>query len=234
MDSNSINPWTAIWFSPQKTAVWARDHRPLYGVLVLLLLHVVVTLIGFSIEGPEAVTSQSGTSQAPLDVKHKLGLYLDVWVMPVVLVFVLHWIVNRFGSNASLKNILWVVVWSQLPVILLTLISLAMEMTGMRILDPLFANKLITKGGQLFIDPPILQLNTDGIIYFAISTVLFLWSFQILLSGGAAVSGVTVKRALWFLTMAMIALMLIRLPFTMILGDRDLLDILGLNGILET
>jgi len=76
-------------------------------------------------------------------------------------------------------------------------------------------------------------LNSDAVVYFVISTALLLWSFQILLSGVAAVSGVTMKRALWILTVAVIALMLIRLPITIILGDRDLMDVLGLKGILE-
>ncbi len=117
--------------------------------------------------------------------------------------------------------------------ILLSLISMPMEIAGMNISEPLFANKLTAIDGQLAMDPPIPQINTDGAIYFAISTVFILWSFQILLSGVAAVTSVSIKKALWILTLAMIALMLIRLPFTIILGDRDLLDVLGLNGILE-
>ena len=73
----------------------------------------------------------------------------------------------------------------------------------------------------------------DAVVYFLFSTVFLLWSFQILLSGLAAVEGVTLKRAMWTLTLAMIALMLIRLPVTIALADRDLMDILGLKGILE-
>jgi len=33
--------------------------------------------------------------------------------------------------------------------------------------------------------------------------------------------------------LAMIALVLIRLPLTVALGDRDMLDVLGLQGIVE-
>jgi len=103
----------------------------------------------------------------------------------------------------------------------------------MKISEPLFSNKISTEGGLLVIDPPVLQLNMDSVLFFVLSTVLLLWSFQILLSGLAAVEGVSLKRAMWILTLAMIALMLIRLPVTIALGDRDLLDILGLKGILE-
>ena len=194
----------------------------------MLVVHVVATLFSFSIDSPAP-----SAPQPPLEINEKIGLYLDIWVMPVVLLLLLYWIGSRLNGSASLKNILWVFVWSQLPVIVLSIISMPMELAGMNISEPLFANKLTTENGQLFIDPPMLQLNADGVVYFVLSTVLFLWSFQILLSGVAAVSGVTVKRALWFLTLAMIALMIARLPFTVLLGDRDLLDILGLKGILE-
>ena len=113
------------------------------------------------------------------------------------------------------------------------LISMPLEIAGMQISEPLFSNKISTENGVLVIDPPVMQLNMDAVVYFLFSAVFLLWSFQILLSGLAAVEGVTLKRAMWILTLAMIALMLIRLPVTIALADRDLMDILGLKGILE-
>lgn len=207
--------------------MWARDNRPLYGVVLLLVLHVVITLASFAFE-----SSESAVSKPPLNNKEKLGLYLDIWVMPIAMIFVVHWVCNRLNAGATLKNVLWVMIWSQLPVMLLSLISIPMELAGMNISEPLMANKLTTVDGLLTIDPPTPHFNTDGVIYFVISTVLLLWSFQILLSGISGVAGVTVKKALWILTVAMILLMLIRLPVTILLGDRDILDVLGLKGIL--
>lgn len=169
----------------------------------------------------------------PLSGKHRLGLYIDIWLMPVVMVFVLFYVGRYLKGVASFKNIVWVIVWSQLPVIVLQLISMPMEVAGMEISDPLFSNTISTENGLLVIDPPVMQLNRDAVFYFLLSTVFLLWSFQILLSGLAAVEGVTVKRAMWIVTLAFIALMLIRLPVTIALADRDLMDILGLKGILE-
>jgi len=196
----------------------------LYGVIILLIFYVLITLAGFVFGGAEP---------EPVSGKHRLGVHIDIWLMPVILVFVLFWVGSRLRGNATLTNILWVMLWSQLPVMLLSIISMPLEIAGMKISEPLFSNKVSTEGGVLIIDPPVLQLNMDSVLFFFLSTVLLLWSFQILLSGLAAVESVNLKRAMWILTLAMIALMLIRLPVTVALGDRDLLDILGLKGILE-
>lgn len=216
----------SIWFKPRKTAAWAQDNQPLCGVIVLLVLYVIITLASFAVGGSDA-------EPEPVSGKHRLGLHIDIWLMPVILVFVLFWVGNRLRGSATFTNILWVMLWSQLPVLLLSIISMPLEVAGMKISEPLFSNKISTEGGLLVIDPPVLQLNMDSVLFFVLSTVLLLWSFQILLSGLAAVEGVSLKRAMWILTLAMIALMLIRLPVTIALGDRDLLDILGLKGILE-
>lgn len=187
---------------------------------------MIITLASFAVGGSDA-------EPEPVSGKHRLGLHIDIWLMPVILVFVLFWVGNRLRGSATFTNILWVMLWSQLPVLLLSIISMPLEVAGMKISEPLFSNKISTEGGLLVIDPPVLQLNMDSVLFFVLSTVLLLWSFQILLSGLAAVEGVSLKRAMWILTLAMIALMLIRLPVTIALGDRDLLDILGLKGILE-
>ena len=224
---NFINPWVTVWFKPQATAAWARDHRPLIGVIILLVLHVLVTLASFAVGGSVEAEVE------PMSGKHRIGLYIDIWLMPVVFLFVLYLVGKRLQGVADFKNVLWVVVWSQLPIILMQLISMPLEIAGMQISEPLFSNKISTENGVLVIDPPVMQLNMDAVVYFLFSTVFLLWSFQILLSGLAAVEGVTLKRAMWILTLAMIALMLIRLPVTIALADRDLMDILGLKGILE-
>ena len=225
--SSVINPWVSVWFKPQKTAVWARDNQPLCGVIILLVLHVLVTVAGFVVGGSVE------TDAEPLSGKHRLGLYIDVWVMPVVLLFVLYYVGRRLQGAASFKNIVWVMLWSQLPIILLQLISMPLEISGMQISEPLFSNKISMENGLLVFDPPVLQLNIDSVWFFLLSAVFLLWSFQVLLSGLAAVEEVTVKRAMWMLTLAFVALMLIRLPVTILLADRDLLDILGLKGIVE-
>jgi len=126
-----------------------------------------------------------------------------------------------------------VLVWSQLPIIILSLLTVVLKYLGLQTAEPLFKNEISYINGVPAFDPPIPEVNMHAAIYFLISTIPLLWSFQILLSGLAAVEGVTLKRAMWILTLAMIALMLIRLPLTIALGDRDLLDILGLNGIVE-
>lgn len=194
---------------------------------MLLVIYALTTAVSFTIESPVP------SSAPPLNGKQQLGVHLDIWVMPVVMLFVLYWTSKHLSGVASLTNMLWVMSWSQLPVIVLNLISIPMELSGMQIYEPLFSNKLIIENGLPLFEPAVLQLNSDAVVYFVISTALLLWSFQILLSGVAAVSGVTMKRALWILTVAVIALMLIRLPITIILGDRDLMDVLGLKGILE-
>ena len=222
-----INPWTSVWFKPRKTAVWARDNQPLCGVIVLLVLYVLVTLASFAVDGMTASDAE------PLSGKHRLGLYIDIWVMPVILLFVLFYVGRYFKGAAVFTNIVWVMLWSQLPIILMQLISMPLEIAGMDSSAALFSNKISTENGQLVIDPPVMQPNAHAVLFFVISAVFFLWSFQILLSGLAAVEGVTVRRAMWILTLAMIALMVIRLPVTIALADRDLLDILGLKGILE-
>ena len=222
-----INPWTSVWFKPRKTAVWARDNQPLCGVIVLLVLYVLVTLASFAVDGMTASDAE------PLSGKHRLGLYIDIWVMPVILLFVLFYVGRYFKGAAVFTNIVWVMLWSQLPIILMQLISMPLEIAGMDSSAALFSNKISTENGQLVIDPPVMQPNAHAVLFFVISAVFFLWSFQILLSGLAAVEEVTVRRAMWILTLAMIALMVIRLPVTIALADRDLLDILGLKGILE-
>jgi len=185
---NFINPWVSVWFKPQATAAWARDNQPLIGVIVLLVLHVLVTLASFTVGGSVEADAE------PMSSKHRLGLYIDIWLMPVVFLFVLFYVGKRLQGAADFNNVLWVVVWSQLPIILMQLISMPLEIAGMQISEPLFSNKISTENGLLVIDPPVMQLNMDAVLYFLVSTVFLLWSFQILLSGLASVERVTVKR----------------------------------------
>jgi len=216
-----------VWFQPQKTAAWAKAHQPLCGVIILLVLHVAVTMFApYFFNGPEP----SGES-TPL--AHSYGLLIDTWIMPVVLLFVLYATGRYMLGSASVKNILWVLVWSQLPIILLTIATIGLQALGLQTWAPVFNNEISFDNGGIVLTPPLLETNAHGFFYFLISTVPLLWSFQILLSGLAAVEGVTVKNAMWILMLAMIALVLIRLPLTVALGDRDLLDVLGLQGIVE-
>ena len=169
----------------------------------------------------------------PAPLAHSYGVAIDTWVMPLVLLFVLYATGRYLLGSASVKNVLWVLVWSQLPIILLTVATIGLQALGLQTWAPLFNNEISFDNGVMELNPPLLETNTHGFFYFLISTVPLLWSFQILLSGLAAVEGVTVKKAMWILTLAMIALVLIRLPLTIALGDRDLLDVLGLQGIVE-
>ena len=180
----------------------------------------------YFLTGPESVGE-------PAPLAHSYGVAIDTWVMPLVLLFVLYAAGRYLLGSASVKNVLWVLVWSQLPIILLTVATIGLQALGLQTWAPLFNNEISFDNGVMELNPPLLETNTHGFFYFLISTVPLLWSFQILLSGLAAVEGVTVKKAMWILTLAMIALVLIRLPLTIALGDRDLLDVLGLQGIVE-
>jgi len=205
-----INPWATVWFQPQKTALWAKNNYPLYGVLVLLALHVLVTLLAPIVGAAVAPPTESALD--PMPASHRFGLAIDIWIMPVVLVFVLYAVGKYLNGSATLKNILWVMLWSQIPIMLLSVLTVLLQAFGWQTADPLLKNEMSFVNGQMVLEPPIPEINTHAFAYFIISTVPLLWSFQILLSGMAAVQGVTVKRAMWFLTLAVILLMLIRLP----------------------
>ncbi len=164
---------------------------------------------------------------------HRFGVLVDVWVMPAVFLLVLFGVGKFLQGTAAFVNVLWVMLWSQLPVFVLSGLSIVLEAFGLQTSAPLLNNNISFDSGLMLLDPPLFDFNFHGLVYFILSSVLFLWSFQILLSALAAVQGITIKRAMWFLTVSMIALILIRLPLTLVLGDRDLLDVLGLTGIVE-
>ncbi len=180
-----------------------------------------------------AIDSEALSSVEDLSGKHRLGRLIDTWLMPVMFLGVLYLVGRYLNGQATIKNITWVLVWSQLPVILLLIIALVLQLAGFEIHEPVFNNKISSSNGQVVIDPPQLQVNAHGFWYFLVSTLFLLWSFQILLSGTAAIQGITVKQALWWLTLAMIILMVVRLPVTLVLGDRDILDVFGLKGVVE-
>lgn len=196
-------------------------------MVLLLVLHVAVTLLS-----PYFSSSTGVPAEAP-PASHRYGVAIDIWIMPVVLMFVLYAVGRYLLGSATLKNILWVLAWSQLPIILLTVTTIGLQALGLQTSEPLLNNEISFEGGVMVLDPEIPEFNMHGLAYFLFSTVPLLWSFQILLSGLAAVEGVTIKKATMILVVAMIALMLIRLPVTIALGDRDLLDVLGLQGIVE-
>ncbi len=226
-----VNPWVSVWFQPQKTALWVKSTQPFYGVIVVLCLYALISFISARVgAGLEVEASQSTEA---LSGKHRLGKLIDTWLMPVMFSGVLYLVGRYLKGQATFKNIAWVLVWSQLPVILMLTIALVLQMAGFEIYEPVFNNKISSANGQVLIEPPQLQVNAHGLWYFMLSTLFLLWSFQILLSGTAAIQGITVKQALWWLTLAMIILMVVRLPVTLALGDRDILDVFGLKGIVE-
>jgi len=217
-----------VWLRPRDTATWAKNNNPLYGVLLILAIHVLVTLLLPAIE----VSADSATS--PLPQSHRLGVAIDTWVLPVVMLFVLHWVGKHFHGSATLKNILWVMAWSQLPIIVLSVLSFAMQYFGIDVAAPLLNNEVSFDTGIPVFDPSTPEINPHGFIYLLVSTVPLLWSFQILLSGLSGVESIPMNRVIWVLVVAMIVIMIIRLPVTLLLGDRDILDVLGLKGIVTT
>jgi len=196
-------------------------------VLLILALHVLVTLLLPMIDVGTAHT----TPPKPVSDSRRIGIAIDTWVLPVVMLFVLLWVGKYFNGSATWKNILWVLVWSQLPIIILSVLNVAMQYFGLDTTAPIFKNEVSFDTGFPVFDPPIPEINPHGVIYLLVSTVPLLWSFQILLSGLSGVQSVTMGRVMKILMVAMILLMLIRLPVTLVLGDRDLLDVLGLKGI---
>jgi len=177
------------------------------------------------------VSAVSDTPPKVITDSQRIGMAIDTWVLPVVMLFVLFWVGRYFNGSATWQNILWVLAWSQLPIIMLSVLSVAMQHFGLDVTAPLLENEVNFDTGFPVFNPPIPQINPHGVIYMLVSTIPLLWSFQILLSGLSGVQSVSMGRVMWILTVAMILLMLIRLPVTLVLGDRDLLDILGLKGI---
>jgi len=219
-----------VWFQPHNTASWAKNNRPLYGVLLILAIHVLVTLLLPIIDiGPAPATPPKVISDS-----HRIGIAIDTWVLPIVMLFALFWVGKYFNGSATWQNILWVLAWSQLPIIILSVLSVAMQYFGLDVTAPLLENEVSFDTGFPVFNPPIPEINPHGIIYMLVSTIPLLWSFQILLSGLSGVQSVGMGRIMWILTISMILLMLIRLPVTLALGDRDLLDVLGLKGIVTS
>ncbi len=228
-------PWRDIWFQPKKTAAWVKSSQPLYGVVLIIVLYLLVSIItrlvgpgiGLSAEGlvEDSATVSSGVQ--------KVALLIDTWIMPVIMLFLLYLVGRYLSGQASVKNVLWVMVWSQLPIILLSVIALALQFAGIDTTAPLLNNKIPSDINEWLINPPEPDINKHGLLYFTVSSVLALWSFQILLSGTAAVQGMTVHRAIWVVTFAMLILMLLRIPITIVLGDIGIVDLLGLQGIID-
>lgn len=196
-------------------------------MLAVLLLHVAVSVAG------SYLGAEPAPDAAPVSTAAKIGIAIDVWIMPVMLLLVIYAVGRYLGGRATLTNVLWVLVWCQLPVIALSVVTIVMQKFGVDATAPVLHNKVSFEGGLMVLDPPTPMINASAMVYFVVSTIPLLWSFQILLSGLAAIERVTVKQAMWILTLAMIALIVLRLPVTLALGDRDVLDVFGLNGIVE-
>lgn len=226
-----LNPWTSIWFHPRGVALWLKNNRPLYGVVVIIVSMILTQYLA-------ATVSVSGTEPAASEhqvgaVAAAIGFVVDAIIFPLLFVYFIYRIAHHYAGDASLHNVFSVIVWSQLPVVIVMILLFISRLMDLRVDEPVLANKISWERGLVTLTPPNPIINTAATAWMLVSTVFYLWSFQILLSGLGAVEKLSLKRIIWVITLAAIALMIARIPITIILNDRSLLELLGLSEFIE-
>ena len=204
---------------------WLRDHKPYYGVLIIIALTIALSIIARYIG---VYDSAIELSQAK-----KIGRIIDSVFFPLLGIYVFYKVGQLLGGIASLSHIVTVLVWSQLPVLVLSALEIIATLAGLTFIGPVYLNMVAMVDDNPVFTPDKLTIDFLALAYFIISTVFYLWSFQILLTGLARVEKFTMKQAIWLVTLAAVLLMLLRLPVTFILGDLSLLDYLGLAEVIE-
>jgi len=77
------------------------------------------------------------------------------------------------------------------------------------------------------------NIKVPALLYSLVSTIFFLWSFQILLVGLSEVMRVRTGRALWILSIAMIALLILDLVVSTLFGDLSIFSLLGFSEFVQ-
>lgn len=221
-----MNPWMSIWFRTRNTIAWLRDNRPLYGVVAIVVVLYVLDVLKASLGTAPAVTGPDSAGNPVMAV-------VNAVLFPILSVALIYGVSRYFKTRATLGNVVSVTVWSLLPVIVLSALTLPLIVAAISFGPPVLTNDISVVCGVVTISPPEPQINAAALAYSIMSTAFYLWSFQILLTGMSEVMGVRMKRALWILTLAMIAMMLVQIPMSLLFGDFSILDFLGFSEFVD-
>lgn len=205
--------------------MWLRDHKPYTGVLIIIALTIVLSVIARYIGVYE--------SAGEVPQAKKIGRIIDSVFFPLIGICVFYKVGQLLGGIANLSHIVTVLVWSQLPVLILAVLEITATSAGLEFIGPVYLNMVAMVDDNPVFTPDKLTIDFLALAYFFISTVFYIWSFQILLIGLCKVEKFTMKRTIWLVTLAAVLLMLLRLPVTFILGDLSLMDYLGLAEVIE-
>ncbi len=229
--TDPMNPWISIWFRPGKVASWLKQNKPLYGVVAIIAMMIVAQYLAASVSTSAAEQPSADTEISA--ISGFIGFAVDAIIFPFLFVYLVYWIAARQAGEGSLGNVFSVIVWSQLPVLLVTVALFVTRLMDVRVDGPVLTNQIEIKHGLVTLIPPVPEIDPIATAWMLGSTVFYLWSFQILLVGLSAVENLRVKRVIWVITLAAVALMIARIPITMILGDRTMLELLGLSEFIE-
>lgn len=242
---NHVNPWLHVWFRPTNVAAWLRDNKPLYGVLPIILLTIALSL--FSLwyptddntafdQTPEVAedTDTTATTDQPAGRKTPaLMTAVETTLLPLIILALLYGVGRWLGGIATLSNVLSAMAWSQLPVLVLTVITLAAQFMGYAANGPILSNEINFDNGVVTLTPAQPHFNLLATVHYFVSAAFFIWSFQILLYSLAEVESVRPRRALKILTFAFVALLLVQVLVSSIIGELNILKLLGLTDFID-
>ena len=221
-----MNPWLSIWFQIRRTVRWLAETKPLYGVVAILVMLYALDVLKASIgASPEATDADDTTSIA--------GAIAAAVIMPALSVATVYGVSRYFETRATLPNVISVMAWSLLPSVLLSALTVPLILGAVAYAPPVLTNEITIHCGLVRLSPPTPEINPAALIYSLVSTVFLLWSFQILLIGLSEVMGVKAKRALWILTLSMLAMILIQIPLSLLFDQFSIFDMLGFSEFIE-
>jgi len=221
----AMNPWATIWFSPRKTLGAIRESRPLYGVIAILVVLIIVDSLRIYLGS----ASDEDAPSLPASVFFAVRALL----FPAITLGVL-WVINRrYRTHAGALNLLSVMTWSQLPLILLAVVAIGLILGKVDFYPPVLTNDILFECGVLKMTPPVPDIKPVALLYSLVSTVFFLWSFQILLVGLSEVMKVRMSRALWIVSMTMIAVLVLDVIMSTVFGNFSIFSFLGFSEFTE-
>ncbi len=241
-NEQAMNPWLQIWSKPAATAAWMRDHNPLYGVATILIMLTALSVFSawYSADAAEAdQASRISTDSDAIDDHPKgrqqswLSNSAESVLFPLAILVLLYGTGRCFGGAATLSNVVAVLAWSQLPILLLLLVTLGAQMLGFAASGPILSNEIVFNDGSVTLTPPQPQINLPAAIHHLFSAIFIIWSFQILLFAYAEVEAVRRSKAVKLITISFVALLLGQILVDTLLGRLNLAYLLGLTDIIE-
>lgn len=208
------NPWFRIFFEPKRVIRCIVDYNPRFRFWAL------AAIVGF-------MTALRNSQQIALGVSSKAGMILLVSLILAVPIgaiilsvnaLLIYWVGKLFGGKASYLEVRAAYSWSNAPllfVIISWLILVAIHGQAMFI-PPQSANSWVQVGAPAvhhFSNAAQYGIVTITSLLILFNTILYIWSFVILLNNLAEVQGFSLWRSffnivIWWLVYVVLAVIL--------------------------